>query len=224
MLHPDTGAPAGVLCLCFDFEAEMAGIFDTHRDPGGRYNLLLLDRDSRVIASADAGWIAPGARVPVNHESSHRLQMYCGRLHLVRTVCSRGYQGYMGSQGWCGQVMLPLDVAFYGQDRSAIAASAPELVRGLQTHSLSFCPPLHAIRVATDTVRRTVWNGQVMRSGQASASEQLGTIIEQIGDAGARSNTVFEQASSDLSATAIGAGLDRVHRPADGRPARAQPV
>ena len=208
MLHPLTGAVVGVLCLCFDFEAEMAGIFTTHRDPGGRYNMLLLDRDSRVIASADADWIAPGARVPVNHDASYRLQMYCGRLHLVRTIATRGYQGYSGPQGWCGQVMMPLDVAFYGQDRSAIAASAPDLVRGLLSQSLTFCPPLHAIRVATDTVRRTVWNGQVMSSGQAGSSEQLGAIIEQIGDAGARSNTLFEQASRDLSATAIGAGLD----------------
>ena len=208
MLHPQTGAAVGVLCLCFDFEREMAGIFATHRDAIGRYNMLLLDGDQRVIASADADWIAPGARVPVNHEASHRLQMYCGRLHLIRTVASRGYQGYAGPAGWCGQVMMPLDVAFHGQDRSDVAASAPELVRGLQSHSRTFCPPLHAIRVATDTVRRTVWNGQVMHTGENGSGAQLSAIIEQIGDAGARSNALFEAAGNDLSATAIGAGLD----------------
>jgi chemotaxis signal transduction protein len=209
MLHPQTGAVVGVLCLCFDFEREMAGIFATHCDRGGRYNMLLLDGEQRVLASADAGWIAPGAKVPVNHEASHRLQMYCGRLHLVRTVAARGYQGYPGPQGWCGQVMMPLDVAFHGRDRRSTAALAPALLRSLLGHSLTFCPPLHAIRMAADTVRRTVWNGQVMGAGQARPGGQLDAIIEQIGDAGARSNALFEEAGRDLSATAIGSGLDR---------------
>ena len=209
MLHPQTGAVVGVLCLCFDFEKEMAGIFDAHRDTGGRYNMLLLDADQRVIASADADWIAPGVRVPVNHETGHRLQMMCGRLYLVRTVASRGYQGYAGQLGWCGHVMMPLDVAFHGSRSRPHAALAPELVRNLVAHSPSFCPPLHAIRVAADTVRRTVWNGQVMGAAQGRVGGQLDAIIEQIGDAGARSNALFEEAGNDLSATAIGSGLDR---------------
>nr|WP_314625407.1 chemotaxis protein CheW [uncultured Noviherbaspirillum sp.] len=209
MLHPETGAVIGVLCLCFDFEREMAGIFDAHRDEEGRYNMLLLDGGQRVIASADAGWMAPGARVPVNHETACRTQMFCGRLYLVRTVASRGYQGYAGPEGWCGQVMMPLDVAFHGGERRPHAALAPELVRNLANHSLSFCPPLHAIRVAADTVRRTVWNGQVMGSARERSDGRLDAIIEQIGEAGARSNALFEDAGDDLSATAIGSGLDR---------------
>ena len=40
-----TIAVVGVLCLCFNFEQEMAGIFHSHRDPAGRSNMLLLDRD-----------------------------------------------------------------------------------------------------------------------------------------------------------------------------------
>jgi chemotaxis signal transduction protein len=210
MLHPETGAVIGVLCLCFDFEREMAGIFNAHRDDEGRYNMLLLDGGQRVIASADAGWVGPGTRVPVNHETACRTQMFCGRLYLVRTVASRGYQGYAGPQGWCGQVMMPLDVAFHGGERRPHAALAPELVRNLVNHSLSFCPPLHAIRVAADTVRRTVWNGQVMGSARGLSDGQLDAIIEQIGEAGARSNALFEDAGNDLSATAIGSGLDRV--------------
>ncbi|MDB5758394.1 MAG: chemotaxis protein CheW [Burkholderia sp.] len=209
MLHPQTGAVAGVLCLCFDFEREMTGIFGTHRDADARYNMLLLDENQHVIASADAGWIAPGERVPVNYEASHRLQMYCGRLHLVRTIAARAYQGYAGPRGWSGQVMLPIDVAFHGQDRRSSAALAPELVRNLLGHSRSFCPPLHAITAATDTVRRTVWNGQVMGSVAGRSGGQLDAVIELIGDAGARSNALFTEAGNDLSATAIGSGLDR---------------
>jgi chemotaxis signal transduction protein len=209
MLHPQTGAVAGVLCLCFDFEREMVGIFDTHRALDERYNMLLLDGEQRVIASADPAWIATGARVPVNHENTPRLQMYCGRLHLVRTVAARGYQGYAGPRGWCGQVMMPLDVAFHERGSRPAVALAPDLVRSLAGLSQSFCPPLHAIRLAADTVRRTVWNGQVMGSRHGQPGGRLDAIVELVGDVGARSNALFEEAGNDLSATAIGSGLDR---------------
>src|SRR5690606_11098199 len=65
MLHPDSGEPVGVLCLCFHFEAEMALIFQAHRDSEARANMLLLDAEDRVIASADELWIPVGAKVPV---------------------------------------------------------------------------------------------------------------------------------------------------------------
>src|SRR5690606_12259866 len=45
MLHPETGAVVGVLCLCFHFEQEMAGIFASLRRAEDRFNMLLLDRD-----------------------------------------------------------------------------------------------------------------------------------------------------------------------------------
>ncbi|MBC7203326.1 MAG: cache domain-containing protein, partial [Pusillimonas sp.] len=41
MLHPDTGAVVGVLCLCFNFVEEMAGIFQSHGDPTNRSVMLL---------------------------------------------------------------------------------------------------------------------------------------------------------------------------------------
>ena len=64
MLHPDTGAVVGVLCLCFHFEEEMLGIFRSHRDAEERSNMLLLDGANRVISSADELWIPVGAVVP----------------------------------------------------------------------------------------------------------------------------------------------------------------
>jgi len=36
LLYPITGATLGVLCLCFNFEHEIADFFKTHRDPAGR--------------------------------------------------------------------------------------------------------------------------------------------------------------------------------------------
>ena len=131
MHHPQTGAVIGVLCLCFHFEEEMAGIFAAHGDPQGRSNMLLLDGENRVIASADALWIPPGSEVPVNIDGQPRLMMHSGRQYLVRTFASEGYQGNPGPTGWQGQVMIPVDVAFNDSASDTLSQLAPEVAEGL---------------------------------------------------------------------------------------------
>ena len=207
MRHPETGAVVGVLCLCFAFEAEMARIFATHRDNEERSNMLLLDAGNRVIASADQLWIPLGAQVPVNHAVTPCLMMYAGREYLVRTFTSAGYQGYPGPAGWQGQVMVPLEVAF-NQARSAVLKELDQDVAdGLLSHARSFCPPLYEIMEAADTIRRVVWNGQVMTAGQAGELARLKSILEQISETGARSNELFSHSIRELFETVLASGL-----------------
>ena len=207
MHHPDSGAVIGVLCLCFAFEEEMGRIFATHRDPTQRSNMVLLNADNRVIASADPLWMPLGAQLPVNREATPRLMMHAGREYLVRTHVSAGYQGYPGPAGWQGQVMIPLDVAF-GRNHSALLAQlAPDLADGLLSHAHSFCPPLFAIMGAAATIRRVVWNGQVMTAGQNNQLARLKTILDQISQTGARSNELFAQSIRDLFETVLASGL-----------------
>jgi chemotaxis signal transduction protein len=207
MLHPDTGVVVGVLCLCFNFEQEMAGIFQSHRDPDGRSNMLLLDGDNRVIESADALWIPPGAVVPVNPGATAKLMMFAGREYLVRTFHAGGYQGYPGPPGWQGQVMMPVDVAFTGRGGSTLAALDPAVATGLLSHAQSFSPPLFEIMSAAETIQRVVWNGQVMTTGQRGELMKLKTILDQIGETGARSNELFAQSIGDLYETVLASGL-----------------
>jgi chemotaxis signal transduction protein len=207
MLHPDTGAVAGVLCLCFAFEEEMARIFATHRDRTERSNMLLLDAANRVIASADQLWIPLGAQVPVNHDAAPRLLMYGGREYLVRTHTSAGYQGYPGPAGWQGQVMIPVDVAFGSKHSAILAGLDPEVADGLLSHARSFCPPLFEIMGAAETIRRVVWNGQVMTAGQAGEMARLKSVLEQISDTGARSNDLFSQSIRELFETVLASGM-----------------
>jgi chemotaxis signal transduction protein len=207
MLHPGTGAVVGVLCLCFNFEQEMAGIFQTHRDPAGRSNMLLLDGDNRVIESADELWIPIGAVVPVNRDASPQLMMYSGREYLVRTFATNGYQGYMGPPGWQGQVMIPLEVAFSGNSSNTLGGLDPAVAEGLLSHAQSFCPPLYQIMTAAETIRRVVWNGQVMTAGQRSELLKLKTILDQISETGARSNELFSQSIGDLYETVLASSL-----------------
>ncbi|MFT5534674.1 MAG: chemotaxis signal transduction protein [Burkholderiaceae bacterium] len=210
LCHPDTGAVVGVLCLCFAFEEEMARIFSTHRDPEGRSNMLLLDAQGSVIASADPAWIPLGTRVPVNHDASPCMRMSGGREYLVCTTCSTGYQGYPGPHGWQGQVMIPLDIAFSGVQDSMLAGLDTGMADGLLVHARSFCPALFEIMGAADstaeTIRRVVWNGQVT-SGQGAGSTSLKTVLEQISETGARSNTLFAESIRSLFDTVLAAGL-----------------
>ena len=208
MLDPQTGAVVGVLCLCFNFEEEMAGIFRSLREEEDRFNMLLLDGDNRVIASADRSWIDVGAIVPVNPSGSSNLMVYGGREYLVRTFSAAGYQGYMGPHGWQGQVMIPVEVAFSGAAGNALDDLDPDSAEGLLTHARSFCPPLFEIMTAADTIRRVVWNGQVMTAGQHGELQKLKTILEQIGETGNRSNELFSQSIRDLYQTVIGSSLD----------------
>lgn len=207
MLHPVTGAAAGVLCLCFHFEEEMAGIFRSHREATAGYNMMLLDADNRCIASADPDWIPVGVRVPVNPSGDASIFMHGGRQYLVSTFAAQGYQGYSGPHGWQGQVMAPLDVAFQRRAGEQHARLDPALRRGLLGHAKTFSPPLHQILTAADTVRRVVWNGQVMTAGRRDGTTRLQPVLEQISETGQRSNELFAHATRDLYATVLSASL-----------------
>lgn len=203
MHHPRSGEVIGLLCLCFGFEQEMAGIFRSHRDPEGRANMLLLDAQHRVIASADERWIAPGTTVPVNPDGLPRLLIHEGREYLVRTFSAEGYQGYQGPEGWLGQVMVPVDLAFSGSTRDTLGSLDPAIAAGLLSHARTFSPPLFEVMSATETIRRVVWNGQVITADRRSELQKLKTILEQISETGSRSNELFSQSIRDLYETVL---------------------
>lgn len=207
MHHPDTGAVVGVLCLCFNFTQEMAGIFKSHADATGRAIMLLLDSDNRVIEASDPLWIPVGATVPVNHEGGSGLMMYAGREYLVRTFSAEGYQGYVGPKGWKGQVMVPVDIAFTGQLSNALENLDTTVAEGLLSHAQSFCPPLYEIMHAAENIRRVVWNGQVMTAGHEGELLKLKTVLDQISETGARSNDLFSQSINDLYETVLSSRL-----------------
>lgn len=207
MLHPETNEVVGILCLCFDFEKEMHGIFESHRDPEERSNMLLLDSENRVIASADTLWMPLGAEVPVNRSGSNRLMMFGGRKYLVQTFVAEGYQGYMGPPGWQGQVMVPVEVAFMENASNTLTSLEPVIADGLLSHAQTFSPPLYKIMQAAETIQRVVWNGQVMTAGHSDHLLQLKSVLEQISETGNRSNELFSQSISNLYETVLGSSL-----------------
>ncbi len=203
MLHPATQQPVGVLCLSFALESEMEGLFHARGQNDQRSIQLLLDGQDRVIASSDALWIPVGAHLPANDKGAPQLQVYSGRAYLIHTVAASNYQGYPGPKGWRGQVMIPVDLAFSGVSSNLLKGLAPDIAQGLLSHAEQFSPPLHAIVTAADTIRRVVWNGQVMTGGRQDDNMRLAAVLEQIGETGTRTNQVFTQSISDLYAAVL---------------------
>lgn len=207
MLHPRTGEPVGVLCLSFAFQEEMQGIFHSRQNKDLRNIALLLDGDNRVIASADPLWVPIGARLPVNHDGASPVLLHGGRTYLMQTVAAQGYQDYPGPPGWRGQVMVPIELAFVAQASRAIDQLDPAIAQGLLAHAHRFCPPLYDIVSAADTIRRVVWNGQVMTTGQTGGVQKLNALLEQIGETGARTNEMFSQSIRDLYDTVLSSSM-----------------
>ncbi|WP_370682479.1 chemotaxis protein CheW [Comamonas sp. GB3 AK4-5] len=213
LLHPVSGVPVGVLCLCFDFEGEMQSIFSARaaglagKHQGSRSIALLVDGSGHVLASSDAHWLGATTPVPTHHDAEPQLHVHAGRTYLVQSARSAGYQGYPGPAGWQGQVMVPVEQAFTGQGQQLLEQLAPHVAQGLLAHAHRFCPPLHAIITAADTIRRVVWNGQVMTAGEDSDSTRLQAVLEQIGETGARTNEVFAQSIRTLYDTVLSAAL-----------------
>lgn len=207
MHHPLSGAVIGVLCLCFNFVEEMASVFKSHGDPSGRSVMLLLDAQNQVIETSDARWVPVGAIVPVNADAKSSMKMYGGREYLIRTFSAEGYQGYLGPAGWQGQVMIPVEIAFTGKETNTLKSLDAKIAEGLLTHAQSFCPPLYEVMNAASTIRRVVWNGQVMTAGQSGELLKLKTILDQISETGMRSNELFAQSINDLYETVLASRL-----------------
>ena len=202
MLHPVTGHPVGVLCLVFGFDGEMADIFAARASQDERSISLLLDGDGRVIASSDEGWIARGAKLPADAPRQSALCSIGGRQYLARAAHSAGYEGYPGPSGWQSRVMVPVGLAFTAQPLARPRLD-DNLAHGLLAHAGRFCPPLLDIVDAAHKIRRVVWNGQVMTAGDAKAGLSLKTVLEQITEAGARSDEVFKRSIQDLFDAAL---------------------
>lgn len=209
ILHPVSKKTLGLLCLCFNFEQEMAGIFQSHGDNLGRSIMLLLDADNKVIESSDRLWIPLEAQVPVVGDNTMALQTYSGREYLIRSFATQGYQGYMGPTGWRGQVMIPVDIAFSGDQGNVLASLPWHIKEGVLSHAKSFSPPLFEIMNAAENIRRIVWNGQVMSSGQSGDQSKLKAVLAQISETASRSNELLSRSIGDLYNTVLTSELKK---------------
>lgn len=207
-IDDEEGEALGVLCLSFRFDNEMDGIFRAFKRKQDRSLMLLLDAEGAVIASSDEDHVAIGKSLQVTADGKSRVLEYGGREYIASTCRTHGYQGYTGL-GWLGHVMVPVEVAFREPRRVAATQPAPALDAAGQADML--CDELRDIGEQAShinlSLRRLVWNGQVMSSGKSDDLVKLKSVLQQISETGERMRSVFAGAMRDLSDTVISTSL-----------------
>ncbi len=207
-IDDEAGNPLGVLCLSFRFDNEMEGIFRAFRRKQDRSVMLLLDAEGCVIASSDEDHVAIGKRLHVSPDGQSRIMEFGGREYIARTCRTHGYQGYMGL-GWLGHVMVPVDVAFREPRRQLPEARAD--ATGEREQADMLCDELREIGDRAShinlSLRRLVWNGQVMSSSGGADMVKLKSVLRQISETGEGMRSVFAGAMRDLSETVISTSL-----------------
>ncbi|MCB5189519.1 chemotaxis protein CheW [Methylobacillus arboreus] len=213
--HDDNGTSLGVLCLCFKFENEMAGIFDELINKDEWCVGLLLDNENRVIASSDHYQIPLGAPLETTQGQDWILTRFAGRLYLAVTRDTKGYQGYMGP-GWRGHVMIPLDHAFDDNVASIIAGIDPKLLKKVMRSPLLFSSTLLGIPKQAATIQsklnQSVWNGNIWQKRDASHNAQQNNfskmLLWEISNTGFKTQNVIEKTVADLYQTVVAVMLE----------------
>jgi len=208
----DGSRAEGVLCLCFRFEDEVAGIFDKLRAQDDWTVFCFLDEHGTVLASSDAWQVSVGAPMPVVLDAGGRIIRFAGREYLAVTCRTQGYQGYMGP-GWYGHAMLPIEHAFDSQADEGAKTIPRELLTALRESQTIFSPALRKIPVQADAIQRelnrTVWNGNVrLATSTDTGSDFTKVLLREIGNAGRRTQDTFEHSISELQETVVSSILD----------------
>lgn len=217
----DANRVVGVLCLCFRFEDEVAGIFAKLHAPGDWTVFAFLDQQGTVIASSDPWQLPPGAPMTLACEETGAVIRFGGREYLAITRHAQGYQGYKGP-GWYGHAMIPIEHAFdandgglartqetTGQGTGDKAALIPAQVLGdLKDSPAIFSADLRKIPGQADEIQRelnrTVWNGNIRLALRADANSDFAKVLLwEIGNAGRKTQAAFEYSIGDLQQTVI---------------------
>lgn len=200
---PENGAPLGVLCLVFDFDGEMEGIFDHLKQSSEDIVILILDESGRIIASSDPVKAPRGRSHGLNLRDDFVMAQLGGEPYLAKTLATKGYQGFFGLP-WYGQVLKRVATAFrngtngHGLDETAIRRKAIFSGRLIQVEEASE-------NVLSD-LRLVVQNGEIMaakKSIQADTSEKveaqaLPHVLNEVKKIGDQVQQVFQTSTGGL--------------------------
>ncbi|MDD2337726.1 MAG: chemotaxis protein CheW [Geobacteraceae bacterium] len=175
--------------------------------------MLLLDREGNVISSSDEDHVRIGRKMEMVISAEFSIVDFAGRGYIAKTCATRGYQGYLG-MGWLGHVMIPLESAFSQSNGNTLEQIEKTLLDGVMNHAESFCPALSGIAKGADTInhslRRVVWNGQIMAAGERGDLLRLKSILRQISKTGDKTSSVFADSIKNLYETVLSSSLQDV--------------
>ncbi len=205
---PDGQKNLGVLCLCFRFANEAAGIFANLVGEEDWSVITLLDRDGVVIASSDACHVPIGATLKFDSGRDWKVVRFAGREYLSSTRATQGYQGYMGP-GWYGHVMLPLDHAFDQESSRELDHIVSGALEAVMSNARLFSDELRGIPLQAAKIQRalnrSVWNGSVRQQGEQAALNPAFSkvLLWEISNTGMKTQDVFEQSINNLHQTVV---------------------
>jgi chemotaxis signal transduction protein len=207
----------GYLCLCFRFEDEMEGIFKRIKKPNDPSVMLILDSKGKVIGSSDEVYVPLSTKINMNLEDEVQIIYFRGVEYLGRTTKTKGYQGYFGL-GWHGHVMMPLASSFKQNGTATMDRIDKNVLQGVMDQSSSFSSGLFEIAKRASSInmslRRVVWNGQVMsednEEGSQSEYVSLKSLLGQISKIGLKTSNLFEESIKNLYETVISSTLSDV--------------
>lgn len=210
-----SGHSLGALALVFRLRDELDGIFRNLVSANDWTVLAAVSPDNRVIASSCSLQLPAGLALPPGaSRADGDIIRIGGRQYLAVACAGAGYQGYTGPAGWTGLALVPVEHAFSG-DAAAAAAIEPQALEAIMHASTLFPESLRAVpRQAAQIQRnlsRSVWNGSVrLAEASESSADFSKALLREMSNAGAKTQTVFDQAIANLQQTVIAALLQNV--------------
>lgn len=200
---PQTQHALGTLCLCFDFEDEMKGIFKDLGQGNENITAAVLNDKGMVVSTSNTNTLPLYISVPVNLKSEFDFITLQGKPYLVSTVPTDGYQGFYGLT-WYGLSMINMDLAFLEDKKE----SDPSDISMIQNTSQG----LVQIKKESDNLLSRMkidgLNG-IIQAGRFQ-NKSFVEIINFVGDIGKQIDTLFHSSINNLQQTVMTSLLNDV--------------
>ncbi len=201
----DSNNALGVVCLCFKFQDELAGIFEYLVDDPNIETMVMLNQKHQVIATSREELVPTGTYVNLKGQDAFET-VYCnGREYFACARHAEAYQGYAGS-GWVGCVLLPLTKAFversddYTFDAKVFHATMAGDLFNKETKQI----PLYANQIQKE-LNRSVWNGNVLQASEKNGSDAAVSkvLLSEIKNTGLNTKRIFEESVKRIQKTGL---------------------
>ena len=205
---PQTRCALGTLCLCFDFEDEMKGIFkdleqgNEHIIPG------ILNDKGEVVSSGEMHALPLSSRITVNLSSEFNIVTLKGKQYLACIVPTDGYQGFYGLT-WYGLAMTSMEHAFL-EEQVDIDQTDSEPVDMSMARNAS--PDLVQIKKDSDYLLSSMkidgLNGIIQ--AERFKNKSFVEVINFVGDIGKQIDTLFHSSIDQLQQTIMTSQLNDI--------------
>lgn len=191
-------ATLGTLCLCFDFEDEMQGIFKDLNQGNPQIVVAIIDAGGNVMCSNNANILPPAFKITVDLDADFRFLTIQGRTYLASMVATDGYQGFYGLT-WYAVSMIDIGVAFQTQPSESTLSKASG--SKLQDFSGELSSIKHASDELLDDMKLDSINGRVQATKfQAKAFVEVLQYVKWIGE---EVDDLFNAAIENLQETIV---------------------